>query len=83
MLFHCPTVQANFPAAKLRLVNRAPARLVWDEHGGTFVLRVEGLEVWKPRNSRGSRESGWGRPAGAGSPWPGKLRVSPGGTLCG
>jgi hypothetical protein len=45
MLFHCPTAQADFPAEKLRLANRAPARLVWDEHGGTFVLRVEGLEV--------------------------------------
>ena len=45
MLFHCPRVQANFPAEKLRLANQDPARLVWDEHGGTFVLRVEGLEV--------------------------------------
>ena len=45
MLFHCPRAQANFPTEKLRLANRAPARLVWDEHGGTFVLRVEGLEV--------------------------------------
>ena len=38
-------VAANFPAEKLRLANQAPARLVWDEHGGTFVLRIEGLEV--------------------------------------
>ena len=45
MLFSCPRAQANFPSEKLRLANRAPARLVWDEHGGTFVLRVEGLEV--------------------------------------
>jgi hypothetical protein len=45
MLFHCPRAQANFPAEKLRLANLVPARLVWDEHGGTFVLRVEGLEV--------------------------------------
>jgi hypothetical protein len=45
MLFHCPRAQANFPAEKLRLANRTPARLVWDEHGGTMVLRVEGLEV--------------------------------------
>ncbi len=45
MLFHCPSVAANFPAAGLRLVNRAPARLLWTEHGGTFVLRLEGLEV--------------------------------------
>lgn len=45
MLFHCLRVEANFPAEKLCLVNHGPARLVWDEHGGTFVLRVEGLEA--------------------------------------
>ena len=45
MLFHCHGVQANFPGEKLGLVNREQAKLVWDEHGGTFVLRVEGLEV--------------------------------------
>ena len=45
MLFHCPRAQANFPAEKVRLANRTAARLVWDEHGGTMVLRVEGLEV--------------------------------------
>jgi hypothetical protein len=45
MVFDCLRVQANFPAEKLRLVDRDGTRLVWDEHGGTFVLRVEGLEV--------------------------------------
>lgn len=45
MLFHCQRVQANFPAENLCLVNDDAARLLWDEHGGTFVLRVEGLEV--------------------------------------
>ncbi len=45
MLFHCPKVMANFPAQGLQLINHASARLIWDEHGGTFVLRVEGLEV--------------------------------------
>lgn len=45
MQFDCSRVLADFPAAKLRLQNREPARLIWDEHGGTFVLRVEGLEV--------------------------------------
>src|SRR5271157_2636860 len=45
MLFHCQRVQANFPGEKLGLVNRDQTELVWDEHGGTFVLRVEGLEV--------------------------------------
>ncbi len=45
MLLHCPLVAGDFPVAKLRLANRGPARLVWDEHGGTFVLRLDGLEV--------------------------------------
>jgi hypothetical protein len=45
MLFHCPRVRANFAAQRLCLVNHGQARLLWDEHGGTFVLRVEGLEV--------------------------------------
>jgi hypothetical protein len=45
MLFHCHRVQANFPGEKLGLVNRDQTKLIWDEHGGTFVLRVEGLEV--------------------------------------
>ncbi|MCX5892785.1 MAG: hypothetical protein NTW80_07410 [Deltaproteobacteria bacterium] len=46
MLFHCHRgVEANFPGEKLGLVNRDQTKLVWDEHGGTFVLRVEGLEV--------------------------------------
>ncbi len=45
MLFHCHRVQANFPGEKLGLVNQDHAKLLWDEHGGTFVLRVEGLEV--------------------------------------
>jgi hypothetical protein len=45
MLFHCPRVEVNFPAERLRLVNHGQARLLWDEHGGTFVLRLEGLEA--------------------------------------
>lgn len=48
MHFHCRRVQGNFPAEKLHLENQGPARLIWDEHGGTFVLRVEGLEVLEP-----------------------------------
>jgi hypothetical protein len=45
MLFHCHLVQANFSGEKLGLVNQDQTELLWDEHGGTFVLRVEGLEV--------------------------------------
>ena len=53
MLFHCPRVEANFPAEKVVLVNHEAARLLWDEHGGTFVLRVEGLEVVEAREPVG------------------------------
>ena len=52
MIFPCPQVKANFPAEDLRLKSAA-ARLVWDEHGGTFVLRVEGLEVLQPAEPQG------------------------------
>ncbi len=45
LLFYCSRALANFPVEKLRLENRGPARMLWDEHGGTFVLRVEGLEA--------------------------------------
>ncbi len=45
MILACTRLEANFPAEKLRLVNRAAARLLWDEHGGTFVLRVNDLEM--------------------------------------
>ena len=45
MQFHCHRVQANFPGEKLGLVHQDQTNLLWDEHGGTFVLRVEGLEV--------------------------------------
>ena len=45
MLFQGLRVEANFPAEKLHLVNHNQGRLFWGEHGGTFVLRGEGLEV--------------------------------------
>jgi len=51
--FDCSRVLADFPAAKLRLQNREPARLIWDEHGGACVLRVEGLEVLEAPELRG------------------------------
>ena len=53
MHFHCRRVQGNFPAEKLHLENQDQARLVWDEHGGTFVLRVEGLEVLESSELQG------------------------------
>lgn len=56
MLFNCPRLLANFPAEKLRLVNRDRTRLLWDEHGGTFVLRAEGLEVLEAPELEGEAE---------------------------
>jgi hypothetical protein len=56
MLFQCSRVLANFPTEKLRLVHRDQTRLVWDEHGGTFVLRLEGLEVLEAPDSQGEAE---------------------------
>lgn len=56
MLFHCHRVQANFRGEKLGLVNRDQTKLLWDEHGGTFVLRVEGLEVVEVTEAPGETE---------------------------
>jgi hypothetical protein len=44
MIFLCRAVRANFPGEDVCLES-AGARLIWDEHGGAFVLRLEGLEV--------------------------------------
>jgi len=44
--FSCPRAAAVFPAERVFLANDAgPASLLLDEHGRTFVLRVEGLKV--------------------------------------
>ena len=45
MLLPCSRTRAVFAAAGVQLANAAPAGLLLDEHGGTFVLRVDGLEV--------------------------------------
>ncbi len=45
MLLPCSRARAVFAAAGVQLANAAPAGLLLDEHGGTFVLRVDGLEV--------------------------------------
>lgn len=45
MLLPCSRARAVFAAAGVQLANAAPASLLLDEHGGTFVLRVDGLEV--------------------------------------
>jgi hypothetical protein len=43
--FRCPRAEAVFPAEEVRLANETPAVMLWDEHGGTYVLRVEDLKV--------------------------------------
>ncbi|MGB8991291.1 MAG: hypothetical protein WCD80_04475 [Desulfobaccales bacterium] len=45
MLIPCLKAEARFADPGLRLGRATPAPMVWDEHGGTFVLRVEDLEV--------------------------------------
>jgi hypothetical protein len=45
MRLKCTLVRVDFAADQVRLANTSPVDLVWDEHGGTFVLRVEGLEA--------------------------------------
>jgi hypothetical protein len=43
MLIPCSLVQAIFAVQGVRLDRRTPVFMVWDEHGGTFVLRVDEL----------------------------------------
>ena len=43
MLIPCSRTQAIFAVQGVRLDQRTPAFMVWDEHGGTFVLRVDEL----------------------------------------
>ena len=45
MQIPCVRAQAGFVDPALRLEKCVPASMVWDEHGGMFILRVEGLEV--------------------------------------
>ena len=45
MLLPCSRARAVFALQELQLTNPSPTGVLWDEHGGTFVLRVEGLEV--------------------------------------
>ncbi len=43
MLIPCSRAQAMFADPGIRLDRHTPGFMVWDEHGGTFVLRVEEL----------------------------------------
>ena len=43
MLIPCSRAQVVVVDPGIRLDHDTPGSMVWDEHGGTFVLRVEGL----------------------------------------
>lgn len=43
MLIPCSRVQGVVADPGIRLARHTPGFMVWDEHGGTFVLRVEEL----------------------------------------
>jgi len=45
MLIPCAQLEASFSEPGIRLELGAPASMVWDEHGGTFVLKVGDLQV--------------------------------------
>jgi hypothetical protein len=45
MLLPCSRALAIFTPEGIALGGAFPAQMQWDEHGGTFVLRVGGLEV--------------------------------------
>jgi hypothetical protein len=45
MLIPCNRFQASFADPGIRLELKTPAPIMWDEHGGTFVLKVSDPEV--------------------------------------
>ncbi len=45
MLIPCSRVRAVVAEPGIRLDRPAPGSMVWDEHGGTYVLRVDDLAV--------------------------------------
>jgi hypothetical protein len=48
MLLLCLRVQAVFPGEAVGLASDGPAQILWDEHGGTFILRVGDLKLVDP-----------------------------------
>lgn len=45
MQIPCSRAQVAVADPGIRLSRRSPGFMVWDEHGGTFILRVEELEA--------------------------------------
>ena len=56
MLIPCSRAQAVFADPGIRLERHAPGFMVWDEHGGTFVLRVD--ELAATEGAAGESETG-------------------------
>ena len=56
MLIPCSRIQAIFAVQGVRLARHTPGFMVWDEHGGTFVLRVDELAATEV--AAGEPESG-------------------------
>ena len=56
MLIPCSRAQAVIAEPEIRLERHAPGFMVWDEHGGTFVLRVE--ELAATEGAAGESETG-------------------------
>jgi hypothetical protein len=56
MLLPCSQARAVFAPEGIQLSNPGPAVLLWDEHGGTFVLKVSDLVI--AAEAPGAGESG-------------------------
>jgi hypothetical protein len=59
MLIACSRLQAAFPAEGVNMVGGAAAQSLWDEHGGTFVIRLEGLAASESPASPGESSLTW------------------------
>lgn len=58
MLLTCLEVKAYFADQGIGLARPTPGPVLWDEHGGTFILRVDDLEVveeYAPESESGCR----------------------------
>jgi hypothetical protein len=59
MLIACSRLQAVFPAEGVKMTGSAAAQSLWDEHGGTFVIRLEGLAAAESPASPGESILSW------------------------
>jgi hypothetical protein len=56
MLLPCSQARAVFAPEGIQLYNPGPVAMLWDEHGGTFVLKVSDLVI--SADAAGAGESG-------------------------